>query len=195
MAMQDLTPVPPVAPSSAILRTEAPSFQRSLGIPPGRSLIGEKPRSDNPATPPRLRPVSEQQSPNRTGPSPAFPKLPYIFTLLPYVGGSRPTTIWPRLDDYDGGTVRTARDRPSDSSAEGGGRGPAVAARVRVSRAGDGWLRRCVSAARRGAQLSSHLRGRPRNSTKGRSRAGRPESSRGYGSLEPADRPRIAQRP
>lgn len=34
------------------MSNEAPSLQRSPGIPPSRALISEKPRSDNPATPP-----------------------------------------------------------------------------------------------------------------------------------------------
>ena len=110
-----------------------------------------------------------------------FPKLtPGTFEAM---------TIWARfmcgpiLDDR----VRTAADgvKPSEygrreigqvhAGVEGRGRGPAGAARIRVSRAGDDRPRRRVPAARRAAQLSSHLRGRDRRTSTsgGRAPAGR----------------------
>ncbi len=52
MAMPNFTPLRSLVLSSAILSKEPPPLQRSPGIPPSRALIGEKPRCDNPATPP-----------------------------------------------------------------------------------------------------------------------------------------------
>ena len=75
--------------------------------------------------------------------------------------------------------IRAARDRPGHARLEGGGRGPASAARVRVSRTGDDRPRRRVPAPWRAAQLSSHVRGRDRRLRRSDGRATPGRGARG----------------